>query len=283
LWAYLPREATPDSGVLSRVLEALAAIFDVASERERVAARAAKADAAERADVAKTAVLHAISHDLRSPLTAITTAASGLGDERVTSEDRAELIAVLRQESARLAHLVDDLLDLSRVEAGAVNPRVDWVDVHEVVGRAAAQVHAAPVSIALAPELPLVRVDASQLERVFLNLLDNAARYSPPGRPIRVTGSTGGTAGTGGGWVTVRVSDDGPGVPASHVATIFEPFFRGRPGPPGKGPGAGLGLAICRGFVEANGGRLLHQRPLSGRGATFAVSLPVTQPVARAS
>jgi two-component system sensor histidine kinase KdpD len=261
---------------LSRVLEALAAIFDVASERERVAARAAKADAAQRADVAKTAVLHAISHDLRSPLTAITTAASGLGDERVTGEDRAELIAVLRQESARLAHLVDDLLDLSRVEAGAVNPRVDWVDVHEVVGRAAAQVHSAPVSIALAPELPLVRADASQLERVFLNLLDNAARYSPPGRPVRVTG------GTGGGWVTVRVSDDGPGVPVNHVATIFEPFFRGRPGPPGKGPGAGLGLAICRGFVEANGGRLLHQRPLNGKGATFAVSLPVTQPVARA-
>src|SRR3954451_8322182 len=115
LWAHLPRDGAPDAAVLDRVLHALGAIFDIAAERERVAARAATADAAERADVAKTAVLHAISHDLRSPLTAITTATAGLGDERVGEEDRAELLAVLQGESARLAQLVDDLLDLSRV------------------------------------------------------------------------------------------------------------------------------------------------------------------------
>ena len=283
LWAYVPGDRPPDAPVLGRVLQALAAIFDVADERARVAARAAKAESAQRADVAKTAVLHAISHDLRSPLTAITTAASGLDDERVGTEDRAELLAVLRDESARLAHLVDDLLDLSRVQAGAVNPRVDWLDVHEVVGRAASQVHVASVSIELPVDLPLVRADASQMERVFLNLLDNAARFSPVGRPVRVTG------GVGGGHVTVRVIDEGPGVPLGQADAVFEPFYRGRRSgsaagerDPGAGAGAGLGLAICRGFVEANGGRLLLQRPVNGRGASFAVSLPGSAPDAPA-
>jgi two-component system sensor histidine kinase KdpD len=271
VWAYLPRDGAPDAAVLARVLHALAAVLDIAAERERVAARAAEADAAQRADVAKTAVLHTISHDLRTPLTAITTATAGLGDERVGEEDRAELLAVLRGESARLAQLVDDVLDLSRVQAGAVNPRVDWLDVQEVVSRAAAQVNAAPVLIELPADLPLVRADASQMERVFLNLLDNAARFSPPGRPVRVTG------GTGGGNVTVRVIDEGPGVPLGQADAVFEPFYRGARGRrdrQGGGAGAGLGLAICRGFVEANGGRLLLQRPVNGRGASFAVSLP---------
>jgi two-component system, OmpR family, sensor histidine kinase KdpD len=186
---------------------------------------------------------------------------------------------VLRDETARLAHLVDDLLDLSRVEAGAVNPRVDWVDVHEVVGRAAAQVKAAPVHIELPGDLPLARADATQIERVFVNLLDNAARVSPPGRPVRVTG------GAGRGHVTVRVSDEGPGVPPAQADAIFEPFFRGRARGargPGDGTGAGLGLAISRGFVEANGGRLLLQRPVNGHGASFAVSLPAGRPDAPA-
>jgi two-component system, OmpR family, sensor histidine kinase KdpD len=282
LWAYLPQTATPDAAAQTRLFDALAAIFDIADERERLVARAAEAESAQRADVAKTAVLHAISHDLRSPLTAITTAASGLDDDRVTGEDRTELVAVLRHESDRLAHLVDDLLDLSRVQAGAVNPRVDWVDVHEVVGRAASQVHAAPVAIELPADLPLVRADESQMERVFLNLLDNAARFSPPGRPVRVTG------GSGGGNVIVRVTDEGPGVPLGQSDAVFEPFYRGRRsttatvGRDGGGPGAGLGLAICRGFVEANGGRLRLQRPVDGHGATFAVSLPARSPDAPA-
>jgi two-component system, OmpR family, sensor histidine kinase KdpD len=277
VWAYVPRDADPDPAVLDRVLHALAAIFDIAGERERVAAAAAAAESAQRADVAKTAVLHAISHDLRSPLTAITTAVSGLGDERVGADGRAELLSVLRDESARLAHLVDDLLDLSRVQAGAVNPRVDWLDLHEVVARAASQVHAAPVAIELPADLPLVRADASQMERVFLNLLQNAARFSPPGRPVTVSG------GAGGRHVTVRVSDEGPGVPPGQAEAVFEPFYRGRRSggasgdvDQGAGTGAGLGLAICRGFVEANGGRLVLQRPVDGRGASFAVSLPAT-------
>src|SRR3954453_19703885 len=279
LWAYLPPEGAPDPDAPARVLPALAAILDVASERERVAERAAASEAAQRADVAKTAVLHAISHDLRSPLTAITTAVSGLGDDRIDADDRAELVAVVRDETARLAHLVDDLLDLSRVEAGAVNPRVDWVDVHEVVGRAAAQVKAAPVQIELPADLPLARADPSPNERAFVNLLDNAARVSPPGRPVRVTG------GSARDHLTVRVTDEGPGVAAARAEAFFEPFFRGLARGargPGDGAGAVLGLAISRGFVEANGGRLLLQRPVDGHGASFAVSLPAGRPDAPA-
>src|SRR2546423_5029676 len=123
-----------------RFAEALGRLIDVALERERVARQAAEAEAAQRADVAKTAVLHAISHDLRSPLTAIATAAHGLLDPETTPEDRADLADVVRVESERLARLVDDLLDLSRIEADAVNPQRDWTDLREVVARASEQV-----------------------------------------------------------------------------------------------------------------------------------------------
>jgi two-component system sensor histidine kinase KdpD len=131
------------------------------------------------------------------------------------------------------------------------------------------------VQIELPADLPLARADASQIERVFVNLLDNAARVSPPGRPVRVTG------GSARNHVTVRVTDEGPGVAPAQAEAIFEPFFRGRARGargPGDGAGAGLGLAISRGFVEANGGRLLLQRPVDGHGASFAVSLPAGRP-----
>jgi two-component system, OmpR family, sensor histidine kinase KdpD len=237
-----------------------------------VAEREADAEAAQRADVVKTALLHAVSHDLRSPLTAIGTAAAALQAPDLQDGDREDLVTVVRQESERLARLVDDLLDLSRVQAGALHPRVDWTDLHEVVARAAEQMGDAEVRIELPDDLPLVRADPAQLERVFVNLLENAARFSPPGRPVRVIG------GHGGGRVTVRVIDEGPGIPASQRPSIFEPFFRGR-----RGGGAGLGLAISRGFVEANDGRLMLQQPPDGRGAAFAVSLPlVPQPATRA-
>ena len=121
-WLYVPRDADIADSDLERVVEALGGILDVAVERERLGAQAAEAEASRRGDVAKTAVLHAISHDLRSPLTAITTAAQGLVGDDVADDERRELLSVVLDESARLADLVDDLLDLSRVEAGAVNP-----------------------------------------------------------------------------------------------------------------------------------------------------------------
>ncbi|MBV8218038.1 MAG: hypothetical protein JO325_06220, partial [Solirubrobacterales bacterium] len=273
-WLYLSGDVAWDPEALERVAESLGRLIDVAVERERVSERAAESEASRRAEVAKTAILHAISHDLRSPLTAITTAGSALAIGAVTDAERAELIEVIESESARLAKLVDDLLDLSRIESGAVSPQADWCDLHDVVASAAA--HASgehPIEFELPGDLPLVRADAAQLERVFSNLIENAVKFSPAGAPVRISG------GSSSGRVAVRVADRGTGIPRRYRAQVFEPFFRGR----GQaGAGSGLGLAICRGFVEANGGRIVLQ---TGRdtGTSFTVSFPVARQPADAS
>ncbi|HEY1596798.1 MAG TPA: ATP-binding protein [Thermoleophilaceae bacterium] len=267
-WVYVRRNLGWERADAERLAVALARLIDVAAERERLAVQSAQADAARHADVLKTAVLHAVSHDFRSPLTAITTAASGLSEGGLSEQDRADLVSVIETESQRLARMVTDLLDLSRIQAGAVDPREDWVDLHDVVAGAAAQVRTAngdhPVAIELPVDLPLVQADPSQLERVFSNLIENAVRFSPPGVPVRVSG------GTGAGRVTVRVTDRGRGIPAAQRAQVFEPFFRGRD----SGPGSGLGLAIVRGFVEANHGRIQLS---TSDGTSFAVSFPAAR------
>jgi two-component system sensor histidine kinase KdpD len=248
VWLYLTDDAGWDKAEIERIAEPLGRLIDVAVERQRVAEQAAETEAGRRAEAARTAILHAISHDLRSPLTAITTAASALRASGITEAERAELIDVIDSQGVRLAKLVDDLLDLGKIQAGAVLPRADWCDLSEV-----------PV------DLPLVRADATQLERVFSNLLENAIKFSPPHAPVRVSG------GTGGGWVTIRVTDRGRGIPNQYRSQVFEPFFRGRGD---TGSGSGLGLAICRGFVEANGGRILLQAGADS-GTSFAVSFPI--------
>ena len=179
---------------------------------------------------------------------------------------RDELIDVIEGEGARLAKLVDDLLDLSKIQAGAAAPQADWCDLHDVVASAVAQLHVDhPIDFELPDDLPLARADASQLERVFSNLVENAVKFSPPGEPVRIT------AGVGSGRVTVRVIDQGRGIPSQYRGQVFEPFFRGRGD---SGSGSGLGLAICRGFVEANGGQIVFQSG-TDRGTAFAVSFPV--------
>jgi two-component system sensor histidine kinase KdpD len=265
-WLYVCTDAEWPPADLERISGPLGRLIDVALERERVAEQAAETEAARRAEVAKTAILHTISHDLRSPLTAITTAGSALATVGLTDDERGELTDVIQSEGARLARLVDDLLDLSKIQARAVEPRADWCDLHDVVASAAAQlVVGSSLDFGLPPDLPLVRADAAQLERVFSNLIENAIKFSPSGASVRITG------GTGGGRVTVRVIDTGRGIPPQHRAHVFEPFFRGRGA---TDSGSGLGLAICRGFVEANGGRITLQTG-TDRGTSFAVSFPV--------
>jgi two-component system, OmpR family, sensor histidine kinase KdpD len=264
--------AASDSGWtkkgLERMAEPLGRLIDIAHEHDRISGRFAEAEATRCADTAKTALLHAISHDLRSPLTAITTAAGGLRAGTLSEEDRSDLLSVIDAEADRLARLVDDLLDVSRIQAGAVNPRTDWCDLSEVTASAAAGARARhgdhPIEFDLPPDLPLVQADAAQLERVFFNLLENAIRFSPADQPVRISG------GSGGGKVIVRIIDQGKGIPQARQAEIFEPFVAGRDGH----GGSGLGLAICRGLVEANGGTIrLQSTP--GLGTSFAVSLPL--------
>lgn len=273
-WLYVSDDGDWPVEQLERLAEPLGRLLDVAAERERVAGWEAETEAARRTETARTAVLHAISHDLRSPLTAITTAVSALGAD-VSEAERAELVDVIESESLRLARLVDDLLDLSRIEAGAVAPRTDWCDLHDVVASAVAHLPAThPIELELPLDLPLVQADAAQLERVFSNLLENAIKFSPDEAPVRVSG------GASAGRVTVRVIDRGRGIPLGQRARVFEPFFRGRSS---SGSGSGLGLAICRGFVEANGGRILLQSGTE-EGTSFAVSFPVArQPAAAGS
>jgi two-component system sensor histidine kinase KdpD len=247
----------------TRVAEPLAGIIDVALERHRLDAREADAEAARRGNLAKTAVLHLVSHDLRPMIHAVAEAVDLMGDGNEQSQ-RARMAV------ARAARLIDDLVDLSRMESGTLRTRPEPVDLRAVVAAAVEDARAAhdghPIAITIPDDLPAVYADREQLERVVANLIDNAVRFSPPGEAVRVTG------GRGGGKATVRVIDHGPGIPAAQRARVFEPFFQGRP----SDVGGGLGLAVSRGYVEANGGRLALQAGTNGETA-FAVTLPLAE------
>jgi K+-sensing histidine kinase KdpD len=213
----------------------------------------------EREDVAKTAVLRSVSHDLRSPITAILTASEvAAGD--VSEADRDELLASIRTQARRLDRLVGNLLDLSRLEAGAATPRIEVWPVDGLVARALESLGPGghSVDVRLPPEPPAVQVDATQLEHVLVNLLENALAVSPEHVEV--------SAEQRNGEVVVRVTDEGPGIPAAARETIFRPFNEGA-------SGTGLGLAIARGFLEMNGGRLWVESK-EGHGASFAFALP---------
>ena len=269
VWLYAAGHSDWTESDLNRIANPLAGLIDVAEERKRAANRGAEAEAARQADAAKTVILHAISHDLRSPLTAIRTAAAGLREEETKPADRIALIDAIEEESERLTRLIGNLLDLSRIEAAAVHPRTDWCDLLDVISTAVSHLHipdsTSRIQIELEGELPLVRADASQLERVFANLIENALRYSPSDQAVRISG------GVGGGKVVIRVIDRGPGVPVAQRDAIFKPFNTGD-----EREGAGLGLAISKGFVEANGGELRLQAD-SPDGTAFAVSFPLVK------
>jgi two-component system sensor histidine kinase KdpD len=253
-----------------RVVPALETLVAAARKRDELEAQVIETKALRRSNVVKTAVLRSVSHDLRSPLTAITTAAAGLASETLSRESRAELTSVIEHESVRLSRLVDNLLDLSRLQSGAVEPHADWCSVEEVVRVAIEHVPQPPAGFDLHvdPGLPLLRADAAQLERALANVLENAARYAGD-QPVTVR------ARAASNQVLLRVGDRGPGIAREELERIFEPFHS-----PGEGSGTGLGLAIARGFVEANGGRI-RAESLPGQGTTLVISLPVpTEPPA---
>jgi two-component system sensor histidine kinase KdpD len=265
-WLYARRSLWSKEDA-KRIARPVADVIDLELSRRRLAETAAEAEAARRADVAKTALLQAVSHDLRSPLAAITAATGALNSGLLQDGDRDELLSVIEGESARLERLIGDLLAISRIEAGAVDPDIDWCDLRDTVATAAEHVRARrgdyAILIELPEDLPLVKADPVQMERVFANLIENAMKFSPEGAAVQIDG------GGSDARVTVRVTDRGRGIPQSQRLHVFEPFWRGRDG----APGSGLGLAICRGFVEANGGRIhLHSRP--GEGSSFSVSFP---------
>jgi two-component system sensor histidine kinase KdpD len=260
-----------------RLLPALASLLAVAIDRERLAREALEAEALRRSDAMKTAVLRAVSHDLRSPLMAILTSAGALAskDFKLERHERDELTTTILDEAERLDRLVGNLLDLSRLQAGALQTEPDVLAVDDLVVQALDEVgrSGARVDVALPHESPSVRADAHQVQRVLVNLIENALRYSPPEERVRLQVEA------IGGDVLVRVIDHGPGVAPNELELIFEPFHRGAAT---SAPGAGLGLAIARGFADANGGRVWAESRV-GQGATFVFALPVAQVSARVS
>jgi two-component system sensor histidine kinase KdpD len=255
---YLDAGGPADEAVERRVLAVLSSLLATAIEREQLS----------RSDATKTAVLRSVSHDLRSPLTAIGTASEMLADpaELLSPSDRAELLTSIREQARRLDRLVANLLDLSRLEAGAASPVAELWSVDELVGRSLEALDAGGdrVVVALPAECPPVRADAAQLERVLANLVENALRYSSPADPVEVKATVAGDE------VVIAVVDHGLGLTPTERESIFEPFTRGD----GVGErGSGLGLAIARGFAVLNGGRLWVES-VPGRGATFSLALP---------
>jgi two-component system sensor histidine kinase KdpD len=257
-----------------RLLPALGSLVGVAVDRERLAREAVEAEALRRSDALKTAVLRAVSHDLRTPLMAILTAASALSrrDLDLESSDRTELLGTILVEAERLDRLVGNLLDLSRLQAGAVHPEPAPWAIDDLVSQALGEVgeRAARVEVTLPDEPAIARVDAPQVERALVNLIENALKYSPADEPVRVLVAVHGSYGV------VRVIDHGPGIAGDEADRIFEPFHRGRSA--GSVRGAGLGLAIARGFVEASGGRVWVESR-DGQGATFTLELPLAEAV----
>ncbi|HLI41929.1 MAG TPA: DUF4118 domain-containing protein [Streptosporangiaceae bacterium] len=258
-----------------RLLGAFAAYAAVALEQQRLAAEAQAARPIAEADRMRTALLRAVSHDLRTPLAAAVAAVSSLrsDDVRWDAEDRAELLATADESLDRLAHLVDNLLDMSRLQAGALAVFPHPVGVHGIVARSldALGVKASAVTVEIPDSIPEVLADPGIAERVIVNLTENALRYSPPGQPPALTASA--LAGR----VELRVIDRGPGVPEADRARMFVPFQR--LGDRDNTAGVGLGVAVSRGFAEAMGGTL-DAEETPGGGLTMVLSLPAVPPAA---
>jgi two-component system sensor histidine kinase KdpD len=258
----VPAGADPRLG--GQVVPALEALLAAALEREALQSEVIETRALRRSDEMKTALLRSISHDLRTPLTAIVTAGEMLSSPAITTGERAELLSALTTEAVRLSDLVDKLLDLSRLHAGAAVPRRDWCSIEELLEVALDHIGRDGFVLSIDRGLPLIRADAVQIERAFANLLENAARYRD-GHPVSVRARAVRER------LVVRIVDRGPGLPSGELDRIFEAFYRA---PGGAHSGSGLGLAIVRGFIEANDGRVWAES-LPGQGATFVVELPL--------
>jgi two-component system sensor histidine kinase KdpD len=268
--ALAPRTQEPLTGDRREFALALARQVTVALERSRLAEEAKAAVLKARTEELRSSLLSAVSHDLRTPLAAITGAATSLRDDPgLPAPVRADLLEAICEEAERLERLVGNLLDMTRVESGGLNVEREWVPLEEVVGAALTRLEKTlagrSITTDLTPTLPLVSVDPVLLEQVFINLLENAAKYTPAATPleIRAFPSPGG--------IDVEVLDRGPGFPPGEELRIFEKFHRGAH--VGVG-GVGLGLSICKGILGAHGGSLLAEnRP--GGGARFLMHLPI--------
>lgn len=260
-----------------RLLSAVSAQLGLAIERRHLRRDATEAEILRRADELKSALLNAVSHDLRTPLASIIASAGSLLQRDVawTEQERQEFAQAIDEEARRLNRIVANLLNLSRIESGNLRPEKGWYDlgalVDDVLGRLSPLTARHRVVASVQEDLPPVMLDYVEIDQVLSNLVENAAKYAPAGTEIRVSVRLEGTE------VHVEVADQGTGLPPAQIRRLFEPFSR--PGGDRSRPkGTGLGLAVARGLVEAHGGRIWFQN-LPGEGALFAFALPAALPV----
>jgi two-component system, OmpR family, sensor histidine kinase KdpD len=260
-----------DDPTNQRLLETFAGQAALALERAILAERAQHEQLEIEAERLRTALLSSLSHDLRTPLGAITGAASSLLEEPGTLSPaaRRDLLTTILEEARRMNRLIGNLLDMIRVESGALEVQKEWQPLEEVVGvaliRLEDRLRGRTVRVDLPPDLPLVPLDGVLMEQVLVNLLENAVKYTPAGSPIDIS------AVSQGDHVRVDVADRGPGLPPGEESRVFDKFYRGAGASPAGG--IGLGLTICRGIVTAHGGRIwAENRP--GGGAVLRFTLP---------
>lgn len=257
-----------------RLFDALADQAAVAIERIQLVADVDRARLAAETDRLRSALLTSISHDLRTPLAAIMGAAGTLRDftPSLSESSRADLLSTVLEESERLNRFIANLLDMTKIESGAMEPNYSLHDIGDIIGaalRRAAKIlahHAEEIDIL--PDLPMVKLDPVLFEQVLFNLLDNAAKYAPAGSTIRIQGWRDSKA------VIVQVMDEGPGIPEADLKQVFNTFYRVRKGDHVRA-GTGLGLSICRGFIEAMGGTISAANRTDRSGAVFTIRMPL--------
>lgn len=259
-----------------RLLGAVATQLGIAVERDRLRQEATDAEVLRRADELKTALLNAVSHDLRTPLASIIASAGSLRQTDVewAREERELFAQAIEEEGRRLDGIVGNLLDLSRMEGGSLKPHKEWYDlgalVDDVLGRLGPATSRHLVVADVPDDLPPVELDYVEIDQALSNLIENATKYTPVGTEIRVA------ARVKDGEVQVEVSDQGPGISEDALPHLFEPFYRAAAESP-KPKGTGLGLAVTKGLVEAHGGQVYAEN-LPGGGARFAFTLPLLVP-----
>jgi two-component system sensor histidine kinase KdpD len=267
---------TPDE---RRLLDALCDQAAVAIERISLAKGLDEARVLAETERLRAALLTSISHDLRTPLASILGTVSSLRSfpEKYGAAERGELLTTLQEEAERLNRFVSNLLDMTRLESGAIELKLELIDVAEIVGsalqRAGNVLAGHHVEVDIGPHLPMLRLDAVLFEQVLFNLLDNAAKYSPAGGRIDIRATRDGEL------VELEVVDEGPGIPPADLERIFDKFYRVQ-AQDRRRAGTGLGLAICRGFVEALGGWIVARNRRDRSGAVLTIRMPVVPEIA---
>ena len=261
--------------LLDLVVFAVAAVLigTLSDKVRRIAAVMEEARVRAKTDELREALLNSISHDLKTPLASIIGSATSLQSfgRLYDAKTRADLIATIREEAERLNHFIGNILDLTRIRAGDLSPRFELVELADIVDSAlrksARALASHDVRVSLPGDLPMLRLDLFLMEHALINLLENAAKFSPDGSRIDVTAEAAGRD------IRLTVRDRGIGIAANDVPLVFGKFYRGETDD-AKAAGSGLGLAICRAFVEANGGKVEASSHGEGHGAIFGITLP---------